>query len=245
MTDKRGRELIYIVASLKKEIEDILLLSSKIKKYRDKRTVYYRLVLNSKEVVVVKSGIGKRQLNEDYFKDCTLFISTGFCGALVPDLKTGDIVVSSCIYTMNSDDYMSYIKGSRGREKIEVLNEKINIDKIPIDELQDNLGDGIRIETAPTFTSPRVVKNRREKLKLNELTGALAVDMEDWYRYQFAKKLGCDFISVRSVLDEVTDDVPGFTDGLKIGQKIAGIVSKIGHSQQAIAVAVDTLIKLY
>ena len=80
---------------------------------------------------------------------------------------------------------------------------------------------------------------------MNELTGAVAVDMEDWHRYQFAKEIGCNFISVRSVLDEVTDDVPGFTDGLKIGQKIAGIVSKIGHSQQSVAITVDTLLKLF
>ncbi len=236
--------MIFVVASLKKELSDILLLSKKIGKRKERSLTFFEIELEGKRIVLVKSGIGNKGiLDEKMFGKCSILISTGFCGALISELKTGSIVVSDEILTIDKNDYSLLIRDGINYERIPLKREKLKVDNEVVEVLKESMGNGISINKGPTFTSPKIAKNEIEKKKINSLTGAVSVDMEDWYRCQFSKRIGARFLSVRAVLDEISDDVPGFKDGLKIGYKIAGIISKIGYSQQSIALAVSTLVK--
>ncbi len=239
--------MIYVLASFKKEIGFLLdIVKIKGKKRFEKRT-YYNCELDDENFYVVKAGVGQKSVpkNTELFKDCSLILSTGFCGALVSDLKNGDLVISKSIISIsNKDAYNSIIKGKKIGEddliNVEMDNNREMIDRFIEELTKEKLNVGI----FPTFTSPKIVRNKLQKNNLHKITGAYAVDMEDIYRFNFAKQIGAEFLSVRAVLDEISDDVPGFADGFKMGQKLTGIISKMDRSAQAIAVAVEKFIKV-
>ncbi|MCK4805388.1 MAG: hypothetical protein KAT88_12550, partial [Spirochaetes bacterium] len=86
--------MTFILVSLKKEIEYFLDILKNVKKGKVSKYTVYSGRIHEKEVTVIKTGIGRKPLDLDMFNDCSRIISAGFCGALVPDLKSGDIVVS-------------------------------------------------------------------------------------------------------------------------------------------------------
>lgn len=63
------------------------------------KTMHSQIILDEKNVALVRSGIGKERASKAAervilkFRPDTI-ISAGFCGALVEDLKVGDVVVS-------------------------------------------------------------------------------------------------------------------------------------------------------
>lgn len=164
---------------------------------------------------------------------------------MVSDLDNGDLVISKGIISIsNKDAYNSIIKGEKIGEdaliKVEMDNNREKIDRF-IEELTK---ENLNVRIFPTFTSPKIVRNKLQKSNLHKITGAYAVDMEDIYRFNFAKQIGAEFLSVRAVLDEISDDVPGFADGFKMGQKLTGIISKMDRAAQSIAVAIERYIGL-
>ena len=239
--------MLYVLASFKKEINYLLDIVEIIDKKRTGKKVYYRCKLNDKEFHIVKSGLGKKSILMDFnqFSDCSMIVSTGFCGALATDFKNGDIIISNqIITTADNEAYNLMIKGKEIGDK-DLRFEIFGLDQEMIGEYIKVLSeDNLKVRFVKTFTSPRIVRNKAQRRSLNKITGAETVDMEDIFRFDFAKKIGADFLSVRVVLDEISDDIPGFSDGFKMGQKLTGIISKMDRAAQSIAVALERYIKM-
>ena len=239
--------MLYVLASFKKEIGYLLDIIEVIQRKRIEKKVYYRCRLNDYEFYIVKTGMGKKSISEDVvgFKDCDYLISTGFCGALVNDVKTGDVIVSEGIAAVRDKNiYSSLIRGKEV-EKKNLRFESINFNQETINRFINELeSENLNVRVSKSFTSPKIVRNKAQKSILNKITGAEVVDMEDIFRFDFAKMIGADFLSIRVVLDEISDDVPGFADGFKMGQKLTGIISKMDRAAQSIAVAIERYIGL-
>ena len=109
-------------------------------------------------------------------------LSAGFSGALVPELKTGDIVVASS--TLDAD----------GNEL------KIDL-KMPA-----NPSQGLHV--GRLLTIPEVAKSPEDKQRLGRETGAIAVDMESAAVAAVCRERKVRFMAVRVISDAMNETLP-------------------------------------
>ncbi|MCF6095859.1 5'-methylthioadenosine/adenosylhomocysteine nucleosidase [Thermovorax subterraneus] len=92
--------IIGIIGALDKEVTFLCEKLEKIKTMKKAYLTFHQGILKGKEVVVVKSGVGKvnaalcTQILIDYFKTDSIFC-TGVAGALREELDIGDVVIST------------------------------------------------------------------------------------------------------------------------------------------------------
>jgi adenosylhomocysteine nucleosidase len=115
---------------------------------------------------------------------CRSIISFGVAGGLSPDLAPGDCVVASAIV-----DYPTL------RPTDPLWSEKL-LEMIPT------------ARHGPIVGVNAVVSDPRDKRRLAELTGAVAVDMESHLVARLAASHGLSFASVRVVIDPANRIVP-------------------------------------
>ncbi len=136
-------------------------------------------------ILLLKTGMGEEALKKRLAQlpEKSVFsrvISTGFCGALKPELSTGDIVC-------------------------ECPSESVSKE---IKKIGDFLGLKVYLESIAHATealhSPKLKKSFAEK------TGALAVDMESVPLKSWVQKTNphCEFLAMRAVLDCLDDSLP-------------------------------------
>ncbi len=164
--------------------------------------------LRDKEVVLVITGVGGKRAREsaefvlDKFQP-KLVISTGMCGATVPELKIGDLVLYTSVLRLNRE----------GEVKDRVICDENLLSSIAKllrkGKFTFHLGDGI--------TSPRVVCQPEEKLNLGEKFDVEAVDMESFFVSRIAELKSIPFLTLRSVSDEVSERLPDFDQFTKSG----------------------------
>ncbi len=138
-----------------------------------------------RSILLVKTGMGEAALNKRLsdLPEKSVFsrvISTGFCGALKPELLTGDIVCDGDLDSLS--------------EKIKKTGDALRL-KAYLSSIA---------HTGEVLYSPKLKKSFAEK------TGAAAVDMETAPLKSWAKKTNpdCEFISIRAVLDCLDDSLP-------------------------------------
>ncbi len=125
-------------------------------------------------------------------------LSLGFAGGLHSPLATGDLVLSRRLYATGESAF-------------------IEADPRLLQAAQEALAEahlsrrGARHFVADTLTSPRMVCTASEKGMMAASTRAWAVNMEDYWIGQAARREGIPFLSVRAVLDTAAQDVPPFT----------------------------------
>jgi adenosylhomocysteine nucleosidase len=237
--------MIYILVSFKREIDRFLDGLSKIEQERRAGFRIYRGSYSGKDLCIVKTGIGKGRLTPPFFEDADLIVSTGFCGSLSPSVKAGDIVVSQELVFVSRDVVNLLVQGGDGegiKNKLQVERthggEEI-VKKIDEPVLQRN----ISVHFGRTVTSSRVIAKPEEKLLLGNTLDALSVDMEDFYRFEMAKKSGADFISVRAAFDEVDDEIPVFPVNVSIRKLSATLQKRLKRAQEGISFALERVLE--
>jgi adenosylhomocysteine nucleosidase len=106
-------------------------------------------------------------------------VSTGFCGALEPDLKPGDVVVASSVIDKENKDTYEAVEPQCG----------------------------VAAERGSVLSCNRVAGSVSERAAL-QLTGALAVEMEAAAVAARARVWDVPFYCVRSVSDAADEDFP-------------------------------------
>ncbi|MDO8430845.1 MAG: hypothetical protein Q7S58_00395 [Candidatus Binatus sp.] len=154
-----------------------------------------------KQFTVIGHGIGHRRARETALSAFELvpepekIIATGVAGALSAGLKPGDLVLADRILMLDA--------GSEVARRV---------DSIAASDLQDAgralTRAGLRHSIGAMLTMHRVI-SAAEKRRAKDHTGAIAVDMETAAIADEASVRGIPFISIRAVLDEVDDEVPG------------------------------------
>ena len=153
-----------------------------------------------------------------------LLVSTGFCGGLSEDLKTGDLILATEI-------------AHQGR--------RIAVSPEILARAEEGLARvGIAPKLGSIVTAARVAVTLAEKGRLREETGAIGVEMEAGRLAEWADENGIGFIAVKAVLDEADEPLPlrratdailhpiaavraglaGVRAGRAIGRGISGIV---------------------
>ncbi len=140
------------------------------------------------QICVVDGGTGAARARQatqaliDAFRP-PFVLSVGFSGALVPELKKGDIVVADGV--TNADG-----------------STRLAIDlKMPADP-----SHGLHV--GHICMTDHIVRLVEEKKALAQRTGAIAVDMESLAVAQVCQERGTRFLSVRAISDDLSIDLP-------------------------------------
>ena len=250
--------MICVMVSLKKEIDYFLDILQNVKKRKISGRAVYRGRINGNDIEVIKTGIGSKSFDVKLLENCSRVISAGFCGALVTGFSTGDIVVSTelvladekflnRLYVPKGMSGAACPAGSANRENgLTEQEPKKNPRAVTVgEELRLLLLDkGVKFHRGRTVTASRAIRNYREKVALGQAAGAVSVDMEDYYRFEHADSMGKPFISIRSVLDEVSDDVPGFGSGLHFRSHVSTLLKNLTPAAVSLALALEQFFTL-
>ncbi len=136
--------------------------------------------------------------------DPIFVLNFGVAGALVPGLKSGDLVIPGSITDGRNTEAIDSIPG----EKINAI-------------LQSN---GIGFQNGLLVTHPEVAPSTSDKGNLHNSTGAIAVDMEAFGIYQECRSARVPFHIVKAITDTVDQTVP---------LSVTSCLSETGHVKLA------------
>jgi purine-nucleoside phosphorylase len=127
----------------------------------------------------------------------------GFAGAVDPELKTGDLVLSSRYYVESpGEDYLPPDPEMRQNAIIAAANAGF-----PVHHLDSITVDGI-------------ISTPSAKAALGEQYPVGIVGMEDYWLALTAQAAGVSFVSVRAVLDTAQQHLPDYLPGLSQGRSL-------------------------
>jgi adenosylhomocysteine nucleosidase len=137
---------------------------------------------------VVGGGDHRRtvQVVEEAGPQAECLISFGIAGALRPDLKPGDIVLSSEVI----DEDRRWVTGENLRARLPELVQQIGA-----------------IE-GPVLGAQMVLTTEADKLRAWQETGAIAVDLESVVVARASAALGIPFLVLRAIADPATRALP-------------------------------------
>lgn len=121
-----------------------------------------------------------------------IILSIGFGGALDPELRTGDIVVSVEAATVQLPSRRLAMSEQHTKHAFDAL-----------------IASGLRVTKGSTLTVPEPLMSGEDKQRHGALTGAAVVDMETFWIAQEADRAEIPLVSVRTVIDEMHHDLPG------------------------------------
>ncbi|WP_303870721.1 5'-methylthioadenosine/adenosylhomocysteine nucleosidase [Acetobacterium wieringae] len=205
--------MIGIIAAMDSEVRDIKAAMEDGIKVHHGGMTFFKGKLHQKEVVAVKSGIGKvnaamcTQVLIDIFK-VTNIVHVGVAGAVHPELEIGDIVISgdSCQYDMDARAF--------GHPRGEIPN--MNITFFKADPTLIKMAEAAAKDLGATYRVGRVmtadlgVNSNQLKQELLEEFGGLCVEMEGAAVGQVAMLNQVPYLVIRSMSDKadsnLTDD---------------------------------------
>jgi adenosylhomocysteine nucleosidase len=116
-------------------------------------------------------------------------ISWGTAGALIDDIRSGDLILPDSIQTE---------RGDKGKVDA-VLHNRI---RQKIGSTFTSVHTGVLAETRTILETPE------QKTALHRKTGAIAADMESGAIMKVARENNLPFVAVRSVVDEAREGIP-------------------------------------
>jgi nucleoside phosphorylase len=215
-----------VVAALKKEIDLFLDALEGLRRRREGSCSCYAGSLAHRPVRVIRTGMGRADVDPCLFGNCSLVLSTGFCGALSPLLARGDFVVSTNLVARTVTGERLQNASMPGAP----ANGGLAKTRIPISKTMRKSLERAALETGAvlwfgaTFTADRVIRTPEEKAALHGACGALSVEMEDLHRLECAARSGLPFLSLRVVLDTRVERVPSLRSAVRIPADTADLL---------------------
>ncbi len=153
-------------------------------------------------------------------------ISFGSAGALVEDLKVGDVVVAeelcqgdSGIVTTDGFRHIGQTEED-GRELVGVRSYECDASLLDaakgIDRFTDHPGVEIGIRYGPVVTCDQFIISLEAKRDLFTRFGALVIEMEAGAVAQVARACGVPFIAIKSVSDSLDFEMKHLASALKL-----------------------------
>ena len=205
--------MIGIIAAMDSEVRDIKSAMAEGIKIHHGGMTFFKGKLQQKEVIAVKSGVGKvnaamcTQILIDIFKVSSL-IHVGVAGAVHPDLEIGDIVISedSCQYDMDARAF--------GHPRGEIPNMDTTFFKADptLIKLAETAAQELKVNyrIGRVMTADLGVDSHKLKEELREEFGGLCVEMEGAAVGQVAMLNQVPYLVIRSMSDKadsnLTDD---------------------------------------
>jgi len=194
---------IGLVCALPIELAEFLSRCSKVKTYTGGNFTFRGGFYDGIRVAIVESGMGTNRARRATAAlldahSPQWIISAGFCGALVPGMKIGQIVVADKVAAID--------------------HEELSVDV----GMTSDASRGLHV--GRTLTIDHMVRTIVEKQALAAQTDSIAVDMETHAIASICREWKTRFMAVRAVSDDMTADLPtevlsvvGETGAVRIG----------------------------
>lgn len=200
--------MLAIVAAFKDEIKDYLKWG-RFRVVAQEDTLRYRLSEDVPDVVVVDGAWGRERVEQATARVIERFhpdtvVSAGFAGAAHDHLHTGDMLICERLMSMEGPAAL-WKRGAaaeRRSSSVAVLNRRPR----PVDG-----GDQMYL-SGGCMTLPQLVSSSSMKSWIGASFPVSVVDMESFWFSEAADSLGVPHLVVRSVLDEVEQDLPEFVE---------------------------------
>lgn len=147
-------------------------------------------------ITVVIGGVGKENAAHATRLLCdahklSALITIGYAGALSPELRRGDIVLSS--YSQND------FSAAPDAKDLAIADQLRGV----ADESHEH-----HVYVSPLYTADKIIARHDEKRQIFERTGTSIVDMESLAVYTEAKAQGIPFIGIHAITDTAEEDIP-------------------------------------
>lgn len=236
------RAEIGCVVALPIEIAPLLDRCEKVRKYSGGSFVFRGGKYRGLRLAVVETGTGAtraergtRALIDGHTPEWVL--SVGFSGALIPEMKPGEIIVAD-----------------------EIVDQHGNSLKIDL-KMQENRSGGLYV--GRLLMADAIIRTVAQKQELQQQTGALAVDLESLAVAQVCRELGTKFMAIRVISDDMSSDLPpevlsilGGTGGIRWGATLGAVWNRpesvkdlwnlrngAKHAADRLAVFLDTVLE--
>ena len=215
LPDETTKADIGLICALPLELSEFLGRCSKVKTYTGGSFTFRGGFYDKIRIATVESGPGcaRARRATAALLDAHAprwIVSTGFCGALTPELKIGQIVVANEITNLSGD-------------RLEV----------PLG-MRSDPSRGLHV--GRMLTVDRMVRSVAEKRDLAVATQAIAVDMETFEIARLCQERKIRFLAVRAVSDDVSTDLPaevlslvGETGSVRFGAVIGALWKRPGR----------------
>lgn len=222
--------MIAIIGAMQEEVEAILNIMDEVAREEIYNIHFYKGLINQKEVVLCKSGVGKVNASMStsililkYSPE--IIINIGTAGGLVESQNTLDIVISENL--IQHDYNTSYIDGDEG---IGIYSKSDDVLRNKIIKEFENLKEEVDIHVGDIISGDIFVGDEKKIVELkNKFPKAIACDMESGAIAQVANKMNIPFIVIRSLSDIVFHDNSGidfYKNLLKTSDRSAKMLEK-------------------
>ena len=147
----------------------------------------------NQQLVCLTCGMGAERAHQAAQRllalDIKALVSWGTAGALVKELRSGDLFIPDIIYSTRGDTHIP--DSDWGRRIIQALGRT-----------------SVTIRTGPLAETTNILTSARKKSDLHAKTGASATDMETAAIIKTAHNAGLPCIAIRSIVDEADMALP-------------------------------------
>lgn len=184
--DFRQADVACVVA-LPMEAAPLLKKCQRVNKYTGGKFVFRGGRYGHLRLAIVECGMGFNRARQGTLALIDAhapkwILSIGFSGALIPEMRVGDIAVGNAL--------------------INLQGEELKIDlNMPEDRAQGRY-------VGKLLTAEAVVRTVEEKRQLQQQTGAIAVDLESLAVAQVCREKRIRFMAVRVISDDMSRDLP-------------------------------------
>jgi len=189
--------MVAIISALKDEICGILKKTVLLSVTGEKSWKLYKVNYKSKQILLLQSGIGKENVipSVSYLLDkhqISKIVSLGFAGALRDDLKPGDLILYSQLFTKNNP---------------EIIRPDLNLFS-SINSIMNSKNSTFHFYKGNSFTSDHILYKPDQKRRYKDRYGCIAVDMESYWIAYMSRERKVPFVCVRAISDTLRQRIP-------------------------------------
>ena len=191
--------MIGIIVAEEKELNAVKDIMESIEEINIYEKVFYKGLIENKNVVVVKSNVGKvnsarsSQMLIDKFNP-SLVINVGTAGSVDNRLEIGDVVVANTLVQYDFD----VTPFGRKLGEIENVGESIKVKENLL-----SLFDGMDVTIGCIASGDKFIVNNEEKNNIRNIFNALCVEMEGASIAQVCYLNNVPFLVIRSITDKL------------------------------------------
>lgn len=217
--------MIGIIVAEEKELSAVKDVMINIEELNIYEKVFYKGIIENKEVIAVKSNVGKVnsarvcQILIDKFNP-NLVINVGTAGSVDNMLDIGDVVVADKLYQYDFD----VTPFGRKIGEIENVGKYLEINKDLL-----NLFNGMSVTIGSIASGDKFIVNIEEKNNIRNIFNALCIEMEGASIGQVCYLDKIPFIVIRSITDKLDGSSKvDFEKFLELSsKKVASILKEI------------------
>lgn len=203
--------MIGVIGAMSVEVQLLIDRMTEIKEIKKARMTFYSGKLEGKDVAVVKCGVGKvnaavcTQILIDVF-NVEAIINTGVAGGLLPEIETGDVVVSSELVEHDMDvTALGYRLGQIPDIDDSVFKADKNLIDLATRCSKEVLKDK-NVFVGPIVSGDQFINSSEKVVFLRKAFNGYAVEMEGAAIAHCAYLNNIPFVIIRGISDKADEE---------------------------------------